>query len=584
MPSDAIAGIGLPPRTAWDVFGWGLAFVSACVFALSFGLNYGVDNQTTYLLDALRVVSPGTLDADWYAAHTTHYHPVFTYLAALLLKANAHGWGIAIAEVVVTVIGMLFTYWAVLELCGRRLAPGAFLLLVCFTYLTRTAGPGASYVFRGLFQPSALGSLGLLSALPFFLRGRYLASGVCLALGGIFHANFLLLSFPLFGLAQLLLGTRGLIRRTSQQLGPACVSLLLLAPVIFAAVGSTDGGAARDLFLHMRLPHHFVPASFERAFSPFVGFQLLGLAAGFWSLNDGRPGTSRMGALLASLLVLLWGGTALTTATYVPAVAQLFVWRVAPFADLWCQLLVCHAVVLAISDPAGIRQRFSNPTLALGVAGFGFLIMFYGDRHDSVMVGFLAALFCVLIVAWTLHALSTLRDREPLVSPDDAQSPLWGAGIAVALGVLLFATVARDVPKLSRTSSSILRGFPQPEMDLYAWMKAKTSKRAQFLTPPDMEAARYHGQRPIVVDWKSSPIRPVEFLQWRDRMADVVGKTSAQFAGYRDLSGYHLMDQARLERLKRKYKLNYAVIRRGRERGLKGKVAFQNRGFVVLEL
>jgi hypothetical protein len=559
------------------------AVLVSSVQALSYGFNYGVSNQLSYLISALRIVYPGTLDNDWYAVHTTHYHPAFTYLSAFLLWLDKDGWALAIADLVATLIGMLLTYWAVLIVSGRRLGLPVFLLLASFTYLTRTTGAGASYVFGGLFQPSSIGSLGLLGALPFFLRGRYLASGACLAVGGLFHANFLLLSFPMFGLAHLQLRSPELRRRLVRQFALPSVSLLLLSPVILAAVGAAEGAEARDIFLHVRSPHHYVPALFERAFTPFAGFQVLGVAVGLFLLTDGRARTARLNALLGSLLALLWVGTALTTATYSPAVAQLFVWRFAPFADLWCQLLICHAVVTALVDPAGMRRRFPDHVIVLGTVGLGLLFMFYGVHKNERMLALLWASSAAFTLAWLGYLLSRFEYR-PSLRMLSAGVRRVGLALSLAFAGLLFVNFAKTVEQDARRGSSMLRKFPQVELDLYRWMREKTAKDAQFLIPPDMEVVRYHGRRAIVVDWKSSPIRPAEFMEWRRRIADVLGIAPNQLTGGRDLTRYQTMDQARLDALHRKYKLDYVLVRRGRERGLRGTVAYRNHSYVVLKL
>jgi hypothetical protein len=86
-----------------------------------------------------------------------------------------------------------------------------------------------------------------------------------------------------------------------------------------------------------------------------------------------------------------------------------------------------------------------------------------------------------------------------------------------------------------------------------------------------------------VVDWKSCPFLPDEVLEWHQRMKDVTGRPG--FAGSRDLEGYNSLDRTRLEALRLKYKLDYVVVRRGREAALgEHRVAHANGAFVVLDL
>jgi len=560
-----------------------VALIAISVFSLSFGFSYGVSNQLTYLVGALRMVNPGILDHDWYATGTTHYHPAYTYLSAALLSLDRSGWLLASGEQVVMFVGMGFMFWAAKILCGRRAGVPAFLLLTAIAYLTRTNGTGISYVFGGLFQPSSLGSLGLLGALPFWLRGRYLASGICMALGGLFHANFLVLGLPMFAFAHLLLGRHELPRRLLLQLGPPCLSLLLLSPIIFASVGGADADLAHQIYFHMRSPHHYVPSTYERTFGPLVGFQVLGLGAGAFLLTDGRAETRRLAALLTALFALLWTGTVLTTVIFMPQVAQVFVWRFAPFSDLWCQLLVCAATVKAVLDPAGQRARFGDHALAITLVGLGFLLMYYGDRHERSMVAMLVFVTAVSSLSWLAWFVGEVvaQGRTQRLARAWRKAGPWVAALLTA-GTLGY--VARDARELGRKNSFLLHGYPALENELTRFMRERTPKDAQFLSPPGMDAVRFEGQRAIVVDWKSTPILASDMVEWRNRLADVVGRRPEAFTGARDLALYDGMDQRRLTELKRKYQLDYAIVKRGRERGLLGTVAFQNRAFVVLKL
>ena len=46
-------------------------------------------------------------------------------------------------------------------------------------------------------QPSTLGALGSVAGTLFFIEERWFASGLCLAAGGAFHANYLVLEYPI---------------------------------------------------------------------------------------------------------------------------------------------------------------------------------------------------------------------------------------------------------------------------------------------------------------------------------------------------------------------------------------------------
>ena len=224
-----------------------LAVLGALVFALSYGFDYGSDNQLIYLLKSLCIATPGILERDWYAAEVTHYHPVFAYLGAALIGLNRDGWAVALAQIALITTGMSYVYELLRALSTKRVALAAFFCTVSIALVTRTSGVAVSYVFDSLLQPSALGSLGLLAALGEFVRGRYLASGIWIGLAGLFHANYLVLAIPTFGLMQLLLGFRGLFPRLLRQLGPLMIAAIPVLPVMLSTASSPDAERARDL-------------------------------------------------------------------------------------------------------------------------------------------------------------------------------------------------------------------------------------------------------------------------------------------------------------------------------------------------
>ncbi len=566
---------------------WLVATAASIAFALSFGFDYGVDNQVAYLLGGLRLANPSLLNNDWYAAHTTNYHPTFELLSGLLLKIDHSGWSIAITQTVVIAIGMVLTYWAIEILAGKRVALPAFLLLLAFTFLTRTAGVGISYIFDHILQPSTLGSLFFVAALPFFLRGKWLASGIFIALSGAFHANYLVLFFPVFGLAHVCMGKEDLARRLLRQLGPPVIVVVLLSKLFLASAHSPLGKEAEYILFHIRSPHHYLPATYEDHFMPFLGWQVLGLGAG-WSILRGihKPG-GRLGALLIGLLVTIWAGTALTTnLLYVPRVAQIFVWRFAPFSDLWFQLLVCVALVRSIMDPPGVPRHFPKPAVIAIAAGLGFLLMYYGDARDRPMLNLLVTLSDVgiglLVVVVAMRWLDGVARFEKLKGPAGRVWKHAGLWLSLAGAAVLVIGNAEKPLSTVKQRSILIRGFNPQLAELYRWMRTSTPKDARFLSPPGIETVRYRGERAIVVDWKSTPILPREIVEWAKRMADVTGHTVLR--SWRDISGYDMIDQQRLDMLKRKYHFDYAIVRPGRERVLRGRVVFRNRVAVVLKL
>ncbi len=597
---------------AWDVASALVALWASYWLAVSFGYNFGYDNHATYLVGALQLHDPSVLTRDWLAAECTQYHPIFSYLGWVLWALDEDGWGFAYANVgFVTALGA-----AIFALCrvfaGRLHALAVFLVVMAIEMQTRTHSVAVSYLTDFILQPSTFGALGWLAGMAAFAAGRWLLSGICFGLGGLLHVNYLLLGFPVLGLAHLLVEDprdwRALARRLVLALGPSLVALLVLSPVVFGAASHPDAAEAREIFQTVRSPHHYQPLGFSHRFLPVGAWQVLGLGAA-WPLLGGRCGPgSRVAALLIALAALLWSGTLLTTWTFIPAVAQLFVWRVAPFTDLIGQILLAAAAARLVSEPARIREY---PPLALLLTAAGIALICLAEARGDrpwigrivlwvAAVGGLGAALGVAfdgLVRWTAPRRlrsAPLRSQARGGWPPSfavalqAPSPLtrYAAFALAPLAFLLWARSSAEfrAPSRIERESSLLRGFDEREESLFAWIRDHTPKEARFLQPPLLERFRLTARRAIVVDWKSPPILPGELLEWYDRLGAVAGRPRPR--GSSEVAkGYDAMDAARLTALRDRYSVDFAVVRRGREGGLsRWPAVYSNAAFVVLDL
>ncbi|MGK4006435.1 DUF6798 domain-containing protein [Sorangium sp. So ce1036] len=562
-----------------------IALVISICFGLSFGVNYGVDNQAAYMLGSLRLLDPSVLTKDFYAAGAANYHPAFAYVGWPLLAIDRGGAAVGWGLVVTVTLGAMCMYWLAAELLKqRRLALATFLLVMAIAFVTRTRSVAVTFIFDFILQPSTLGSLFLLAALPPFVAGRYLLSGVFLGLSGLFHANYLILGIGTFGLTQLLLGWRDgwkdLARRIAMQVGPAIAVFLLLSPLILSSVRSPDAALAHEILFNIRSPHHYAPTTFKGRFFPVAAWQMLGLGAGAWLLR-GREGRGRrFGAAVLALAILIWTGTLLTTWVQIPRVAQVFVWRFAPFLDLLMQMLVCAASASIAARPSLLR-RIPTAGLTLTLGGFVALAMLdnEGDLARALWLVLAPGAAGALIGA----AASLLERRRVRLAPARALLLRFGAYAVVAYAAFACLHFAVPAVKSYRERSNVIKGMRGPEDDMYAWIRANTSKDALFLTPPQLARFRLIGERAIVVDWKASTYVPSELVEWYRRLEDVSGRKG--FRSAKELfNGYGRLDAARLDSLQKKYKFNYVVVARGRERNLPGKVVYKNSRFVILSL
>ena len=566
---------GLPPALEY-----GVVAVAALAFAASYGLNFGVDNQVVYFLKSLALTDSSLLKADWFTNHTTQYHRVFIYFGALLLKLNKAGWAVALGQSLMVLVGTLAMYRIAKRVAGAALGVAAFLLLLSMLFITRTSSVGSSYLFDQILQPSTLGALGSILGTLFFVEERWFESGVCLAVGGAFHANYLVLAYPIFGLAHLALGFEGLQRRLIAQFAPLLVVTVALSPLLLAASHTKASPEAQEILFRVRSPHHYSPARFERNFMPFAAWQLLGIGSG-WLLHR-TPTGRRLGAVLCGLLVTIWAGTILTTLYDVPKVTQIFVWRFAPNADLLCQILVACALAQALAKPA-ITRLYPGAAIGLMCAGLGVFGLFFHGKETAPLPNLLLVLFGVAAAARALDlGLDVLRRFVPKKASLVTQTKRILAFSPLALGAYQVYRVAPDNLRQARERSTLLREETGSTADLYRWLRQSSPKDAVYLTPPDLEGARYLGQRAIVVDWKAVPLIPTELLGWYERLCDVTGR---EVRSSHDLGGYGSLDQERLALIARKYHADYVVLRGGGERRFAElPVMYKNGAYSVLKI
>jgi hypothetical protein len=158
-----------------------------------------------------------------------------------------------------------------------------------------------------------------------------------------------------------------------------------------------------------------------------------------------------------------------------------------------------------------------------------------------------------------------------------------GPRLAALVAALVFYGQVKGPLESVRARSNLVTGMPGPETDLYAWIQGNTGKDAVFLSPPGLERFRLASERAIVADWKASTYVPSEVLEWYHRLEDVSGRSNPR--GRDDVvAGYEALDRARLDALREKYHLTYAVVTRGHEATLGYPVVYANHSFAVLDV
>lgn len=565
------------PRTL-AVPKWPFVLVASLCFALSFGLNFAVGNQSSYLIPALRLIDPDLFARDWFATQTTHYHPFYTHFAAPLLALDSSGMLLAGVFVLTVTLATASLYRIFVATLGSRLALAAFLLYGCLLLLSRTRGPGTTYVFDHVLQPSTLGSALVLGSFACFVEGRVLLSSALLAAAMCFHMNLGPLLFGAFGLAHLFLGRADLVRRVLVHFAlPALVFLAFLPAVLRVTGTHSDAETARNIYLYLRASHHYAIAQDWSAFLPLAAWSFLGLATALPLAR--RPAEVALRRLIAlasgaSVIVLVGSLAALVSSQ----LAVNFAWRIAAHAELLWQAAGVAAVVRVAVEP-GLLRAYSRGARGLVVSAFVAALAVYAFRDSSRL--FRVVLVFGLTAASGLVALYLVRSTSIHSSVRKWASRFRRAApevLALAFALLFLSFVVGPLGRLP-VHSSLLQDLPKAEAELYAWMRS-TPRDTLFLTPPDMDELRIHSRRSIVVDWKGNPAVPSEVTAWYRRIEDVTGKRGLRSPA--DLAGYASLDPARLRLLQSRYDVDYAVVRRPHAARLGGqRIAFENAGFVV---
>jgi hypothetical protein len=543
-----------------------LVILASALLAVSFGFNFGIGNQTAYLLPALKLLDPELFVRDWALSSSTQYHQAFAYLAAPLLAADPRGWAVALGLTASIAVGALALHALSSTLAGPRLGLASFLLLVSVLLLTRTTGPAGTYAFDGTFQPSTLSNVCLLAAVAAFVAGSRRVSGVLLALAGLFHVNFALLAAGAFGVAELVLGRKDLGKRLLAQLGPVSLVVAMFLPMLVRAASSgPDTVLGRLVYLYVRAPHHFVLGDKVPEFLPLVGWSLVAWAVVRpWLHAEDRLVYRRFAACAFGLLAVV--GLGVLAARVSDGARALFAWRLAPAAEIVLQAGSLSGVV-RFAGESGHSRTFDGQRVLLIVAGLGLVFVGWtaADRTGPIQV-------VALVTAGATSSL--LLDRW---SPRARMRP----AMLTALSLLLLAGFAlRPLARVPR-HSNLVSATPTAEARLFQWMQQGTRKSALFLIPPDLDGVRLFSQRAIVVDWKNNPGIPSEVLAWYRRLEDVTGRPG--FRSVDALRDYDELDPARFERLRARYDFDYAIVRRGREAAFKDyEKPYQNSEFVVL--
>jgi hypothetical protein len=181
-------------------------------------------------------------------------------------------------------------------------------------------------------------------------------------------------------------------------------------------------------------------------------------------------------------------------------------------------MLLHPVIILALVLLLVVRERISMTRLS--VLGLGLLAAFWAIRRSRRVVRARALLGLVLVITLSLP------QGSPLAPETDMRVEI---------------AEAAEMAKYARTH---------------------TPSQAVFLTPPDWGQFRLLARRAIVVDFKAFPFQDMAMAAWYERLTTCYGTPQATgFAMLPALKGHYAgLDDPRLEALRNRYGIGYAVL------------------------
>jgi hypothetical protein len=471
-----------PPRRAQDRAISIVCILLGCALSLAIqGYQFGKSNHTVYLLDALRHLTPGALQHDWFVTQTLQYHAAFGLLTRALASAGLLKPGFLVGYLALLLL-LHGGWWKIVRALGSSattflLSEALFHLLACGTGLGMY-----QFLQDGAFLPSNIASVAMLWGLYFWMVQRRGRCAIAFGVAGFFHLDYAIVA-PAVWMALWLESRWWDSRRLTLNeffafLAMCELCLMNIAPALIFTwhhKGTMPLTQFINLYVHLRHPHHYDPLAWPgwlwASFLLPIPFAFLGWRKSM--LDQWDPGilaavrsAVRICEIILALLLI-----ALLTAGiwYVSeAAVQLSLWRFSVFV----KLLTCIGLAMWIEQRIGVMRMMR------GVA----------------------------------------RTPSPGTPGEN-----WGGGFLSAIA----STVI-----LSMVAACLIRGpyfglFHMPEdppsyLAACDWIRTHTPADAIFLVPPDEQEFRLRARRAIVVNYKCVPQLSAELAVWRDRLEDVL--------------------------------------------------------------
>ena len=522
------------------------------LFALSFGLYFGISDQNVYLLRGIHLADHSFLPNDWFVSNTIHHHKTFTNLIYLIVSSG---------------LPLDWTCKALHFLLMAMVGASAYLILAGLFNCLRL-----SFILSTVVLHLAVGTFNILShpflvpwLLPtnissgFFLAAiavwthadrpsRFGITGLLFGLSSLFHGTFLLLT-PLFLLILIFLFQKKLSYKNLLIFCTPYIFLILpnlctLLSKFSVLEYSQNMVAELDTLARVRVPHHYLPQKWNWTdFSVFVKCILLG-GIGFIIAT---PTGIRVKSVFYSILAIVIVSALILICTlviFLPEVALWLPYRFIALLTFFSLLLFSGAIVQQFQ----VRITSIEDGVKLFLLSCGLVIVWGINKGVFTVLLLLFSLWfsCNLI---RLEKKRTLQLVHTAIIAFSIIFLIWQAAI----------TLPDDSP------------FPIDEEEnvLFSWVKANTTEQALFVVPIykyRFQGFRLQAQRSIVVDWKAHPFEITGFKEWFRRIALVSGVHQPFFLD--DVAnGYQHLDSQRAQKLYAEFGAMYFVVDESKHKG-----------------
>jgi hypothetical protein len=393
-----------------------------------------------------------------------------------------------------------------------------------------------------------------------------------LALAGFFHTNYLLLGFISFTLAHLFIGFHRLIQRLIEQFVLSVIVLIMVLPMLLEVSLSGYGSTARNIMFFIRSPHHYNTISFIKTFIPFFAWHGVAFAT-LSMMKTYTESLRKFKAITFAFFLPVFFAMFLTTLVFIPVISQFFFFRLAPFSLALARIVICVFVLKALYEFN--RGKYTVVLNRFALVGFYLccaILFFLSLKYQRILLTILIVIVCAPLIFYCMEK----EGFDIFLKPFRKALPLFLSAIFV------FMMAQTGLPNWNKSLLKNGKIFSDSKKQLFNWARL-TPRESRFAVSPSMKNFRLQSQRAIVVDWKSTPIIPSEWVQWYKRICDISGGVKVLSKTQADRQ-YANISPSHIQYLKDKYNIQYAVFKKPLREKLKEiKIAFENENYVVLQ-